>query len=1253
MPNYGTAWIDVRGDTSGFLSDIQSATSKAGSLVSGVGRTVLGDLGRLGSQTATAVATASAAAATSLGKVGIEYNTLEQSSFAAYKTLLGTEDAARRMQEDLREFAKTSPFPRQAFIEGTQRLLAFGFEAKKVVPTLDAIQNAVAAAGGSASDLSEIVEVFAKIRSSGALTIRDLNVLGLRGINAAKAIGEQMGMTEAEFRDSLFGAPLRGAEAMEALDALVAGLSETYEGAAEGLKSTWVGAVDRIKGAWRDIGSDLAEPFVSKEGGGAGVEWANSIADSLRGLQKTVVPLLVPIVEESTGALADGAERAKDFVAALRPGDVAAEFTGVIRAIDRTRDSLKGAEGVAAGVGVAIAGIGARSVLGPLGLLVPAISPVTGALVGLVAGSRDGRDALRGMGERAKGFAMGPGQDLLRSLGTLADDLSGPVARAMEGVFGGLLDAGERVVPAVVRGVEMLGPPLGRLIDAGGKLAADVLPRLADVLDAGLSVALPIVGTGLDLAATAAGLLADNAWLVVPALSAIAAIKIVDSVKGLSGAFSGIGDVVGAIKGIAATRGVSTAAATLGVVRSSAGDLAGTFTGLLNPAVIGVGTVLTAGMFIWDNWKSKQDATRRSAEELVDMMGQLASEFDTDRLGKALRLFQESPTGNQRDALVVVNELGRSLSDLADFATKAGPDAFGSLRTNFSRLSAEFMAFGEDSERFQGMLNLLPDSVRDFGVELIKLGNNGDVSREQINHFLDAMVDMANDSSLSLDRAREKFIALGNEAATTGDITEGAWERISESIRNAETPEEMNVAVKELLDLLGAGGLADAMHAAALEIEDANDLLNNYGDEAKTAAEASEDAADGVTLTAESMEGLKASVDEAKIAIQQLLVELFELQGSERGVAAAERAQRSAMERLVEGAVGALDGVKRAQDALNEAQKGGDPKRIGDAQAALAKARKEAEKWKPTGDEMAAALEGVVSAAESTATALSKSDVTGERTRGTYELLVRSLEDLRNRGLIPSGKAYEDLLELYQLTPSDIDTRVNLNVEETRQNIQTITDQLEGIVGGEKAGAIKAEIQTLIDQGRWQDAYDKLESLPGVLDGEMAVVIATADELGIETTTAALDMTARQREALIRVDVDTAEAENQLQEFSRRVKDAWMRFGAGERVSMAELIGIRGSRADGGQVGPGWWLVGEEGPELLRMNGAGHVYDAQTSQRMLDSKSQSGAEFTQAQIDQLVDAIAARDGISVTVEGSGDGRITGLDIADQLWLRGR
>ena len=236
--------------------------------------------------------TAAGVAITGLGvavmKTGIEYNTLQQTSRAALTTILGSAQAANAQMDKLDAFARNSPFAKQTFITAQQQMLAFGIETQKVIPYLDALQNAVAASGGSNQDIAELAEIFGKVQSAAKITSVDLQMFGRRGVNAAELIGAQMGKTGAEIRSEITAGTL---DASKALDALAKGMDQKYSGAAANVKNTFAGAMDRVKAAWRDFAAELAKPLVDPNGGGALVDLLNWTADAMRNFQALPEPV--------------------------------------------------------------------------------------------------------------------------------------------------------------------------------------------------------------------------------------------------------------------------------------------------------------------------------------------------------------------------------------------------------------------------------------------------------------------------------------------------------------------------------------------------------------------------------------------------------------------------------------------------------------------------------------------------------------------------------------------------------------------------------------------------------------------------------------------------------------------------------------------------------------------------------------------------------------------------------------------------
>lgn len=339
-----------------------------------------------GASVATVGATVAATAyVASLFRTGVAYNTLQQQSRAALSTLLGGTTAANAQMDKLDAFAKNSPFAKSVFITAQQQLLGFGVEAKKVIPTLQAVQDAVAAVGGSNEQVSQITYALAQMRGQGKLTGETLNQLGQFGIDAATLIGSKMGKTGAEIRD-MASSP-GGIPADKVWDPLVSALQEKFAGAAANVKATYTGTLDRIKAASRDIGAALAEPFVGKNKGGLFVTWGNQVADVLRAVESKTYPVVALLQQRALPtfvAITNTLDRARVVVKSWDASSLNSTFETI------------GQYGPAiAGVSASVLAVASSTLktIPVLGRFIPALNPVVAGLLAVAATSPEIRAA--------------------------------------------------------------------------------------------------------------------------------------------------------------------------------------------------------------------------------------------------------------------------------------------------------------------------------------------------------------------------------------------------------------------------------------------------------------------------------------------------------------------------------------------------------------------------------------------------------------------------------------------------------------------------------------------------------------------------------------------------------------------------------------------------------------------------------------------------------------------------------------------
>nr|WP_276582501.1 tape measure protein [Cellulomonas sp. RIT-PI-Y] len=484
----------------------------------------LGNLVRAGTKALAtsfvALTTGAAAMGAAVFKIGADYNRLQQSSRAALTTLLGSAEAANAQMDKLDAFAKNSPFAKQVFISAQQQLLGFGVQAEKVLPILDAVQNAVAAVGGSNQEVSQVTYALAQMQGQGKLTGETLNQLGQYGIDAASILGQQLGKTGAEIRE-LASKP-GGIPVDQVWDPLVTGLMSRFGGATANIKLQFDGAVDRVKGAIRDIGSILAAPFIDPNGGGRAVEWANKLADALRAAEakaKPFVDLMVARFKPGLDAVTPALDKVRGLINSWDLSKVNVQL-----------DKLTSYTPLIAGGSAALYAYGTQSipVLSKLGLTV---NPLVAGVAALVATSP---------GLRAAGAdfltALAPLLPVVQQLVSVFADTAMEVGQTLTPSLSQLLQAiapvavslGEQLAPVLVQVMQYAVPLAEQIADVVSWVAQLPGPVLTGAAAFGAAVVvLPQLVAGLQgmaSTAAAAGAALKSAFIGNPVTLAITAI---------------------------------------------------------------------------------------------------------------------------------------------------------------------------------------------------------------------------------------------------------------------------------------------------------------------------------------------------------------------------------------------------------------------------------------------------------------------------------------------------------------------------------------------------------------------------------------------------------------------------------------------------------------------------------------------------------------------------------------------------------
>lgn len=402
-------------------------------------RSWAGGMGRAAAETVTAGATAAAGLAGAVFTTGVNYNTLQQRSRAALETLLDGSEKANEQMDKLDDFASNSPFAKDVFIQAQQQLLGFGTEAEDVIPILGAVEDSVAAVGGSNQDIAEIVNIFADIQGTGKITGETLRRLGTRGIDAATIIGDEMGKSGATIREEITSGSL---DAGDAVAALTDGMTERFGGAAANVKETATGAFDRIRAATRDIGGEMARPFVDPKGGGLIIDWANDFADVLRALEDQMPGMVSALESKLTPAFDTFRITLKDSATAVENWDTSS-FESNLDKIGQHLPAIAGLSG-------ALFTLGTQNVP-VIGRLTGALGPLPAALGAAALASPEMRDGLKAIYDSAT--------PLIGVMGDFAGLASGVLTSALE-VTGDALGVVADVIGPVVEWFADLPEPI-------------------------------------------------------------------------------------------------------------------------------------------------------------------------------------------------------------------------------------------------------------------------------------------------------------------------------------------------------------------------------------------------------------------------------------------------------------------------------------------------------------------------------------------------------------------------------------------------------------------------------------------------------------------------------------------------------------------------------------------------------------------------------------------------------------------------
>ena len=206
---------------------------------------VTASFGRLAPQAlAAAAAIMSVEKALSAGKSAfIDYNAELEQTRVAFASMLGSADQANTMIANLQKFAAETPFEMPGVRDAAQQLLAFGYDANEIIPTLTALGNAASGLGRGQLGFDHLAFVFGQIRATGQLLSNDVNQLAQLGVPVKDILAKNLGLT----KDELARIGELGIDANVAIQTLIDGMNERFPEMMKKQSETFEGILSNIK----------------------------------------------------------------------------------------------------------------------------------------------------------------------------------------------------------------------------------------------------------------------------------------------------------------------------------------------------------------------------------------------------------------------------------------------------------------------------------------------------------------------------------------------------------------------------------------------------------------------------------------------------------------------------------------------------------------------------------------------------------------------------------------------------------------------------------------------------------------------------------------------------------------------------------------------------------------------------------------------------------------------------------------------
>ncbi len=211
----------------------------------------------------------------------VNFNSMMEQAQIGFTTMLGSAEKANAFLEQMADFAAKTPFEFPDLLESAKRMLAMGFAAGDILPTIEAVGNAAAGLGLGREGINRITLALGQMQAKSKVTGEEMRQLTEAGVPAWQMLAEAMGVSTAEVMKMSEKGLI---PANKAIQILTDGMNKRFPDMMKNMENTWQGVTSTIKDVWRmTIGALTSNLFKGLTTWLQGVRnWATDFYDTFR-----------------------------------------------------------------------------------------------------------------------------------------------------------------------------------------------------------------------------------------------------------------------------------------------------------------------------------------------------------------------------------------------------------------------------------------------------------------------------------------------------------------------------------------------------------------------------------------------------------------------------------------------------------------------------------------------------------------------------------------------------------------------------------------------------------------------------------------------------------------------------------------------------------------------------------------------------------------------------------------------------------